>query len=114
MMAVTQQAVHEPVSVDTGVTSNDNELALIRTTTNPTGIVSRKLRRGILGKSRFVVIPEVQNPFDYTRGVKSLITAIVGLAGAAAPMGSAVLFREYKGFLFGQLLLIIESGVSFN
>jgi len=94
MATVTQQSVQEPVPIDTGAASNGNELALIRTTTNPLGIIPRKRRRGILGKSRFVVIPEIQDPFEYTRGVKGLITAIVGLAGAAAPMGSAVLFRE--------------------
>lgn len=92
MTTVTQQPVQEPAPIDTGAASNGNELALIRTTTNPAGIIPRKHRHGILGNSRFVVIPEVQNPFEYTRGVKSLITAIVGLACAAPPMGSAVLF----------------------
>ncbi|KAF8455101.1 major facilitator superfamily domain-containing protein [Terfezia claveryi] len=94
MTTVTQQPVQEPVPINilTGAASNGNELALIRTTTNPAGIIPRKHRQGILGNSIFVVIPEVQDPFEYTRGVKSLITATVGLAGAAAPMGSAVLF----------------------
>ncbi|RPB25071.1 MFS general substrate transporter [Terfezia boudieri ATCC MYA-4762] len=68
MTTVTQEPVQEPAPIDTGAASNGNELA------------------------RFVVIPEVQNPSEYTRGVKSLITAIVGLACAAPPMGSAVLF----------------------
>lgn len=94
MATVTQQPVQESAPIDTGTASNGSELTLIRTTTDPAGIIPRKHRRGILGKSRFVVIPEVQNPFEYTRGVKGLITAIVGLAGAAAPMGSAVLFHK--------------------
>lgn len=95
MATMTQELVQESAPVEAEPANNGNGLTLIRTTTNPAGIVPREYRRGILGKSRFVLIPEVQNPHEYTRGVKHLITAIVGLAGAAAPMGSAVLFREY-------------------
>ncbi|KAF8425216.1 major facilitator superfamily domain-containing protein [Tirmania nivea] len=92
MTSTTQQTVQESVPIDNGEANIVNELTLIRATTNSPGIIPRKHRRGILGKSKFVVIPEVEDPFEYTRGVKGLITAIVGLAGAAAPMGSAVLF----------------------
>ncbi|KAF8453730.1 major facilitator superfamily domain-containing protein [Kalaharituber pfeilii] len=68
------------------------KLTLMRTTTNPTAIIPRKYRRGFLGTSKLVLIPEIQNPYEYTRGVKHMITALVGLAAAAAPIGSSVLF----------------------
>ena len=55
-------------------------------------IVPRSMRRGLLG--RFALIPEVTRPPEYTRKTKWLITLIVALAAAAAPMGSAIVFRE--------------------
>lgn len=55
-------------------------------------IIPRSRRRGLLG--RLALIPEVTRPPEYTRKTKWLITFIVALAAAAAPMGSAILFRE--------------------
>lgn len=55
-------------------------------------IIPRSRRRGLLG--RLALIPEVTNPPEYARKTKWLITLIVALAAAAAPMGSAILFRE--------------------
>jgi hypothetical protein len=56
-------------------------------------IVPRSKRRGLLG--RLSIIPEVDRPYDYANGTKWLITLIVALAAAAAPLGSAIFFREY-------------------
>lgn len=55
-------------------------------------IIPRSKRRGLLG--RLALIPEVSHPPEYARKTKWLITLIVALAAAAAPMGSAILFRE--------------------
>ena len=55
-------------------------------------IVPRSKRRGLLG--RLSIIPEVDRPYDYANGTKWLITLIVALAAAAAPLGSAIFFRE--------------------
>jgi hypothetical protein len=54
-------------------------------------VVPRSKRRGLLG--RFSIIPEVDRPHDYTRKTKWLITFIVALAAAAAPLGSAIFYR---------------------
>ena len=58
----------------------------------PLSIVPRSERRGLLG--RLTVIPEVERPYEYTRRTKWLITLLVALAAAAAPMGSSIFFRE--------------------
>jgi hypothetical protein len=55
-------------------------------------IVARSKRRGLLG--RFAIIPEVKTPFDYSNKTKWTLTLIVALAAAAAPLGSAIFFRE--------------------
>lgn len=55
----------------------------------PAVIVPRSERRGLF--ARFTVIPEVTIPHDYTNSVKWMITAIVAIAAAAAPMGSAII-----------------------
>ncbi|KAI5803512.1 hypothetical protein DFH27DRAFT_51253 [Peziza echinospora] len=73
----------------------NGSLVLVRTTTNPANIIPRDQRRGILGRSKIVWIPEIRDPYEYTNAVKFTITLIVGLAGASAPMGSSVLFRKY-------------------
>jgi hypothetical protein len=59
----------------------------------PLSIVPRHKRRGLLGK--FALIPEVDRPHDYKRSTKWTITLIVALAGAAAPIGSAIFLRQY-------------------
>ena len=62
----------------------------------PLSIVARNKRRGLL--ARFALIPEVNRPYDYPRRTKWLITLIVALAGAAAPIGSAIFLRECSAF----------------
>lgn len=66
-------------------------------------IIPRSKRRGLLG--RLALIPEVSHPPEYTRKTKWLITFIVALAAAAAPMGSAILFRES---IHGSQLYILD------
>jgi hypothetical protein len=61
-------------------------------------VVPRSERRGLLG--RLSIIPEVERPYDYRNSTKWLITFIVALAASAAPLGSAIFFRE---FLYSQV-----------
>jgi multidrug resistance protein len=51
-------------------------------------VVERRKRRGLLGK--LTLIPEVENPYHYTRRTKWFITFVVAVCGAAGPMGSAI------------------------
>lgn len=53
-------------------------------------VVPRAQRRGLLG--RLALIPEVENPHAYGRGTKWMITFLIALAAAAAPMGSAIFY----------------------
>ncbi|KAK4104300.1 hypothetical protein N658DRAFT_420574 [Parathielavia hyrcaniae] len=55
-------------------------------------IVPRSQRRGLLG--RLTLIPEVERPYEYKNSTKWMITAVVALAAAAAPMGSGIFLRE--------------------
>lgn len=57
----------------------------------PQVVVPRAQRRGLF--ARFVVIPEVERPFDYSNKTKWLITLIVALAAAAGPLGSNIMYR---------------------
>lgn len=50
--------------------------------------VPKAERRGLL--ARFCIIDEVTNAWDYTNRMKWIVTAIVAMAGAAAPMGSSI------------------------
>jgi hypothetical protein len=60
----------------------------------PLSIVPRSKRRGLLGK--LAIIPEVERPHEYGNGTKWTITAIVALAAAAAPVGSAIFYRRFS------------------
>jgi hypothetical protein len=60
----------------------------------PLSIVPRSKRRGLLG--RFAIIPEVERPHEYGNGTKWAITAIVALAAAASPVGSAIFYRRFS------------------
>jgi hypothetical protein len=62
------------------------------TRSRPLSIVPRSKRRGIL--ARLAIIPEVERPYDYATGTKWLITFIVAIAAAAAPIGSIIFFRK--------------------
>ncbi|KAH7082810.1 major facilitator superfamily domain-containing protein [Paraphoma chrysanthemicola] len=51
-------------------------------------LTPRAQRRGLL--ARFTLIPEVENPYHYTRKTKWFLTFIVAFCAMAAPMGSAI------------------------
>ncbi|KIW11430.1 hypothetical protein PV08_10730 [Exophiala spinifera] len=74
--------------------SQDIEIAddvLQRTITpkSPLVKVPRSKRRGLF--SRFALVAEVTQPFDYKDSTKWFITFIVAVAAAAAPLGSAII-----------------------
>ncbi|KAK8240954.1 major facilitator superfamily domain-containing protein [Phyllosticta capitalensis] len=52
-------------------------------------LIPRKERRGLL--ANLALIPEVTDPYEYSRKIKWTITAVVAFTGAAAPMGSSIL-----------------------
>ncbi|KGQ11923.1 Quinidine resistance protein 3 [Beauveria bassiana D1-5] len=60
------------------------------TRTRPAVVVPRGQRRGLL--SRFTIVPEVVNPYDYKRVTKWGITATIAVATAAAPLGSSIFY----------------------
>ena len=77
--------------------SRDIEAALQRTLTpkQPIIKVPRAKRRGLF--ARFCVLAEVTEPWDYKNNTKWSITFIIAIAGAAAPVGSAIILRKYTG-----------------
>lgn len=54
-------------------------------------IVPRDKRRGLF--ARIALIAEVENPLDYRRGIKWMLTGFIGLAAAAGPTASAIFLR---------------------
>ncbi|KAH5116257.1 hypothetical protein HBH71_120410 [Parastagonospora nodorum] len=71
-------------------TAKNRPVTLSRTTsvTPDAVLVPRTQRRGLL--ARFTLIPEVENPYHYTRKTKWFLTFIVAFCAMAAPMGSAI------------------------
>lgn len=59
---------------------------------NDTVIIPRSKRRGFLGS--VTVIPEIERPYNYANRTKWVITGVIALASAAAPLGSAIFFRK--------------------
>ena len=54
--------------------------------------VPRGKRRGLF--AQFCVLAEVEEPKQYPRGMKWLITFIIAMAAVAAPLGSSIILRE--------------------
>ena len=55
------------------------------------GNAGKVKRRGFL--SKFVLLPEVEEPEDYPPKIKWTITAIIAMAGSVAPLGSSIILR---------------------
>ncbi|KAF1931333.1 MFS general substrate transporter [Didymella exigua CBS 183.55] len=51
-------------------------------------VVLKSERRGLL--ARFALLPEVENPYHYSRKTKWLLTFIIAFCAMAGPMGSAI------------------------
>lgn len=73
----------------------DAELGLERTLTpkQPIVQVPRSERRGLF--ARFAIVAEVTNPQDLPDKTKWSIVAVIGFAAAAAPVGSAIILRQF-------------------
>ena len=72
----------------------DPELSEGEETTPAPVKIPRAQRRGLFG--RFSLLAEVEEPKHYPRKTKWFITFIVAFAAIAAPMGSAIIFREQQ------------------
>jgi hypothetical protein len=72
------------------VSRHESQPASLRS--RPLSIIPRSRRRGLL--ARFTIIPEVERPYEYKNSIKWTITAVVALAAAAAPIGSAIFYRR--------------------
>jgi multidrug resistance protein len=73
------------------VENADDVLARTVTPKRPIVKVSRAQRRGLF--ARFSLTAEVTDPYDYKDSTKWLITFVVAVAAAAAPVGSAIILR---------------------
>ena len=56
----------------------------------PCPVIPRLKRRGLFATRS--VVPEIEDPFQYARLTKKVITLVVSIAAAAAPMASSILF----------------------
>lgn len=75
--------------VDHEPSSREPDIERIQSVKEPLVKVPRAKRRGLF--ARFAVIAEVTEPTHYTNKTKWLITIIVAIAAAAAPVGSAII-----------------------
>ncbi|KAJ4163197.1 hypothetical protein LMH87_004940 [Akanthomyces muscarius] len=83
-----QSAVDPQNTAELGISRTQSRASSTRA--RPAVIVPRSDRRGLL--SRFTILPEVVNPYDYARGTKWGITATIAVATAAAPLGSSIFY----------------------
>jgi hypothetical protein len=84
---IDEEAQEPPYTVPTRVHSRASSAR-----SRPLSIVPRSKRRGLFGQ--FAVLPEVDRPYDYSDRTKWMITTIVALAAAGAPIGSSIFYRE--------------------
>jgi len=68
---------------------------LARMVTNKSRIVPRDKRRGMF--AQLALVPEIEDPRDYGKFIKYLITNLVGAAGSTAPMAATILLRRFLG-----------------
>lgn len=72
----------------------DHDLEALERTRTPRAApvkVPRSERRGLF--ARFCLVAEVIEPWDYNGSTKWWITFVVAVAGAAAPVGTAIILR---------------------
>lgn len=60
--------------------------------------VPDKKHHGFLGW--LSLIPETENPYHYGKKAKWLITGVVAIAAATAPMGASIFYREHKVLIY--------------
>lgn len=88
----TMASAHSTIADHQDVENANEILRRTYTPKNPIELVPRSKRRGLF--ARFALVAEITNPYDYSNNLKWFITFIVSVAGAAAPVGSAILLRK--------------------
>ncbi|KIW69197.1 hypothetical protein PV04_05088 [Phialophora macrospora] len=84
-----ERSGHSTVADLDNVENADDVLARTVTPKKPIVKVPRAERRGLF--ARFSLTAEVTDPYDYKNSTKWLITFVVAVAAAAAPVGSAII-----------------------
>lgn len=97
----TTGSVHSTIADHEDLENANDILRRTYTPKNPMVVVPRSQRRGLF--ARFSLVAEITNPYDYSDKTKWFITFIVSVAGAAAPVGSAILLRTFALSLVGLL-----------
>ena len=91
-------AVLSPVVKDDTERKEEQDVELAHATSKASSVrpppvkIARANRRGLF--ARFTILAEVEEPKDYPRKTKWLITFIIAMAAIAAPLGSAIILRE--------------------
>lgn len=91
--APTTATAFDPASVDNSVELDSISQSRERNAQTPHVAVRvpRSQRRGLF--ARLTILAEVKDPYQYSYTTKWFIVFLVAYAAAAAPMGSAILFR---------------------
>ena len=85
--------IHSIEQPDNNGVSEKHDVEIAQDEETPPPVkVPRSKRRGLFG--RFTILAEVEEPKHYSRATKWLITFNIALAALAAPLGSAIIFRE--------------------
>ncbi|KAK9775546.1 putative Major facilitator superfamily (MFS) profile domain-containing protein [Seiridium cardinale] len=107
--------VHEDTAseVDEDIEPERAQSRASSTRSRPLSIVPRTKRRGLF--AQLSVLPEVNRPHDYSNRVKWTITTFVAIAGAAAPMGSAIFYPALPEMSreFGVTSTVVNLSVAF-
>ena len=91
-----EDSIYNPSAqhADTLTKGEDRDVEAAEEEILPTAVkIPRSQRRGLFG--RFTVVAEVTEPKHYPRSTKWFLTFVIALAAVAAPLGSAIIFREW-------------------
>lgn len=89
MVRSDEDDTHSETTTIVDVESADADINRVQSVKLPLEKVPRGKKRGLF--ARFAAIPEVTEPYHYSNKTKWLITFIVALAAAAAPVGSSII-----------------------
>lgn len=94
--AASPESIHSSDHSHTAAESQDEAEAqaprTIQRIKEPLVVVPRAERRGLF--AALSILPEVQQPRDYSNSTKWFLTIIIAIASFAAPTGSSVFWRE--------------------
>jgi hypothetical protein len=98
---------HSTVADGEDICDPEHGLERVLTQKKPIVKVPRSQRRGLF--ARFAIVAEVTEPYDYPDRTKWFIVFVIGLAAAAAPVGSAIILRQPPPVMPGSTPLTIHS-----